>query len=166
MKKLSIYLSIVVVLFALLFYVSQQSNKASSNADNVYGIPENKLHEETLKQLDDPNYQNIILPDQLASAMKEQGDLFVYFFASNCPHCQRTTPIIQPVVAESGIDLKMMNVLEFPETLQKYNIQSWPTFVHYKDGQEVSRLVGEVSPTGEKDYVSLDQVKQLFAEKS
>ncbi len=82
MKKLGIYLSIIVVLFGALYVVNQQANQAKYGkyADNVYGIDPSKLHPETLKLLDDPNYQNIILPDALDKKIAAQEDFFPLLF--------------------------------------------------------------------------------------
>lgn len=137
MKKLLIYLSVIVLLFVVLFVLNRTSTSTADNADNVYGIKSSKLHPETREQLDDPNYQNIILPDQLKTELSKKGDLFVYFFSSACPHCKLTTPVLMPIAKELQVDLKQFNLLEFPEGWQEYNIEFTPTLVYYKDGKEI-----------------------------
>ena len=62
MKKLLIIGGIIVAVFALLIVLNNASNK-SKLADNPYGT--DNLKQETIDQLDDENYQNIILPDDL-----------------------------------------------------------------------------------------------------
>lgn len=156
MKKLAIYLSIIVVLFGALYYVNLQSNqvKYGKYADNVYGIEPSKLHPETLNLLDDPNYQNIILPDALDKKIADKEDFFLYYFASTCSHCKATTPILMPVAKELGADIKQFNLEEFRDGWQRYNIQYTPTFVYYKGGQEVERLEGEQTAETFRSFIS------------
>ncbi|MEB3100214.1 thioredoxin family protein [Ferviditalea candida] len=139
MKKLLIYLSVIVVLFAVLFVLNRTSTTTADNADNVYGIKASKLHPETREQLDNPNYQNIILPEQLKTELGKKGGLFVYFFSPTCPHCKLTTPVLMPIAKEMNVDVKQFNLLEFPEGWQEYNIEYTPTLVYYKDGKEIKR---------------------------
>ncbi|MDQ1909755.1 thioredoxin family protein [Paenibacillus sp. GD4] len=154
MKKLAIYLSIVVVLFGALFIVNQQSNQAKNAkyADNPYGISPDKLNVETVKLLDDPNYQNLILPEQLKQKVDNKEDFFIYFYASTCPHCKRTTPILAPMAKDMNIDLKQYNLEEFKQGWNQYKIEYTPTLVYYKGGKEVERLVGGVASNGEAGH--------------
>ncbi|SFL27603.1 Thiol-disulfide isomerase or thioredoxin [Paenibacillus sp. 1_12] len=163
MKKIAIYLSIIIVLFAGLYVVNQQSDKTKNSkfANNVYGMAPNKLNPETVKQLEDPNYQNIILPAELNKKLDAKEDFFVYYFASTCPHCKRTTPVLAPLSKELGIDVKQFNLEEFKDGWNKYNIQSTPTLIYYKAGKEVERIVGGIAETGQQGYSS-DSFKQFL----
>ncbi|WP_240419172.1 thioredoxin family protein [Paenibacillus periandrae] len=163
MKKIAIYLSIIVVLFAGLYVVNQQSDKAKNSkfANNVYGMAPDKMNPETVKQLDDPNYQNIILPAELDKKLNAKEDFFVYYFASTCPHCKRTTPVLAPLSKELGIDVKQFNLEEFKDGWSKYNIQSTPTLIYYKAGKEVERIVGGIAEAGQQGYNS-DSFKQFL----
>lgn len=163
MKKLLIFLSIIVVLFAALFVINQQANKTkyAKYENNVYGIAPQDLHPETLKLLDDPNYQNIILPDELQTRIDNKESFFVYYFASTCPHCKRTTPILAPMAKEMGIDVKQFNLEEFPDAWDKNNIQYTPTLVYYKDGVEAERIEGGIAASGEAGH-SQDTYKQFL----
>lgn len=156
MKKLGIYLSIIVVLFGALYFVNQQSNQAKYGKynDNVYGIEPSKLHPETLNLLDDPNYQNIILPDALDEKISGQEDFFLYYFASTCSHCKATTPILMPVAKELNTDIKQLNLEEFRDAWQRYNIQYTPTLVYYKGGKEVERLEGAQDAAALRSFIS------------
>ncbi|NEW08698.1 thioredoxin family protein [Paenibacillus sp. SYP-B3998] len=146
MKKLLIYLGIVVILFGGLYFVNQQSSKSSDKgyAYNPYGVSVSKLHPETVKQLNDPNYQNVILPTDLDKRLKNKESFFQYYYSSTCPHCKVTTPVLVPIEKELGIDVKQFNLEEFKDGWQKYKIDSTPTLVYYKDGVEVERIVGGV----------------------
>lgn len=140
MKKLGIYLGIIVVLFVLVYVVQQMSLKAKD--DNVYGIPASKLNQLTVKQLDDPNYKNIILPADLKKRLDNKEATLVYFFSPSCSHCVATTPHLVPLTKEVGVDMKMYNVLEFEQGWNDYGIKATPTLIYYKDGKEVDRIEG------------------------
>lgn len=164
MKKLLIYLSVIIAIFALIFTV-KELNKPSDSTDNPYGIPQSKLQVETRQLLKDPNYQNIILPDELHAELQKGGDLFVYFFSADCIHCRRTTPVIMPVAKELGVDLKQFNLLEFRNEVSTYRIESWPVIIHFKDGQMFDRLSGGISDKAQDSggYHGLDTFKKFIS---
>jgi thioredoxin 1 len=165
MKKLAIYLSIIVVLFGALFVINQQSNQAKNAkyANNKYGISPDKLAPETVKLLDDPNYQNLILPEELKKKIDNKEDFFIYYFASDCSHCQRTTPVLTPLAQELNIDVKQYNLKEFNQGWKTYNIEATPTLVYYKGGKEVERLVGGVASNASgADGHTRDTFKQFL----
>lgn len=148
MKKMLIFLGLILALFGVLYFVNQASLR--SQDDNVYGIPASKLNAMTRKQLDDPNYQNVILPDQLAEQLKAKTGTMVYFFSPTCPHCVATSPHLVPLAKEIGVDMKMFNLLEFDQGWSQYKLQVTPTLVYFKDGKEVERIEGGFSMNGDK----------------
>jgi thioredoxin 1 len=160
MKKLAIYLAIIVVLFGALYVLNQQSS--NQQADNPYGIPTNKLNPETVKQLDNPNYQNLILPKELDEKIKNKESFFIYYYASTCPHCQKTTPVLVPLEKELGVDVKQFNLEEFKDGWKKYNIKYTPTLVYYKNGVAVDRMEGGVPETPGGAGNTLDMYKAFF----
>jgi Thiol-disulfide isomerase and thioredoxins len=139
MKKLLIFGGIIIVLFAALAIVTNLQNKQKAEG-NPY--KKSSLHPETVKLLDDPNYQNIILPDELETKLNNQEDVIVYFFSSTCPHCKNTTPILMPLAKELNVDIYQYNLLEFEEGWDEYKIDATPTLVHYVNGKEADRIVG------------------------
>lgn len=141
-KMISI-IAIVVLLFGGLFFLVDYKNKqAIKNNENPYG--KDKLHQETIDQLDDPLYQNQITPDKLKESLDNKEDVTVYFYSPTCVYCQQTTPELVPLAEDLDVDLKKMNLLEFGSQKFKttYNIKSTPTLVHYKDGKEIDRVTG------------------------
>lgn len=164
MKKLLIYLSIIVVIFAGMFFVNRQSNLAKEKelAGNPYGKTASQLNPETIKQLDDPNYQNLILPAALNKKIKDKEDFFIYYYASTCPHCKRTTPVLNPIAKDAGIDLKQFNLEEFKDGWQNYKIEYTPTLVYYKAGVEVDRMVGGIPEAGSKEGNTPEMYKAFF----
>lgn len=139
MKKLLIIGSIVVVIFALLIFLNKASNNAKLE-NNLYGT--NDLKQETIDQLDDENYQNIILPDALKKKIDSGEPIMAYFFSPICSHCQAFTPVLMPLAKEANITIHQYNVYEFEDGWNDYKIEATPTLVYFKDGKEVARLMG------------------------
>jgi thioredoxin 1 len=142
MKKVIIFLVIIIALFATLAFVTHYSNKQASEG-NPYG--KSNLKQATISQLDDPNYENQILPKELAERLADQESLTVYFYSPECSYCRETSPVIVPMAEELGMELPLFNLLEFEEGWQTYNVTSTPTVIRYEDGVEVDRVEGKVS---------------------
>jgi thioredoxin 1 len=139
LKKLIIFVSIIVVIFGALAFLTTYQNKQKAEG-NPYGKA--KLDSATIGQLDDPLYQNQILPDDLKQRLDDGESLTVYFYSPTCVYCQQTTPIVGPLTEELGIDLKRFNLLEFEDGWDDFNIESTPTMIHFVDGKEEKRVVG------------------------
>lgn len=137
MKKVLIFLGIIVVLFAVLALLTNMQNKEKV-AGNPYG--KDTLDAATIDLLDDENYQNIILPQELEKKLANKEDVTVYFFQSTCIYCKQATPILMPMAKEMGIDLVQYNLLEFQEGWDKYRIEGTPTIVQFKAGKETARI--------------------------
>ncbi|NBI28421.1 thioredoxin family protein [Chengkuizengella marina] len=152
MKKLIIYSSIVIVLIASLYFVNQLSEnqayaKYEKDAERLYQTSPKDLKPETRKQLDDENYQNIILPDQFQE-MKENGESFyVYFFSPTCPVCEYTTPVLNPIVEEVGVELYQYNVWEFEQGWEFIDVT--PTIIYYEDGEYKGKVEGGFKTTSD-----------------
>ncbi|WP_127588636.1 thioredoxin family protein [Paenibacillus koleovorans] len=176
MKKLLLYLGIIVGLFVLLFIVNQQSEKSKqearvgnldaatkAKAEQLYGVEASKLKPETIKQLNDENYQNIIKPADLKKKIESKEETFVYFFSTTCIHCIATTPVLNPIAKEAGVDLKQLNLWEYEAEWANYKIEATPTLVVFRDGKEVTRLQGGVSHDGQQG-LSPDNFKKFFTD--
>ncbi|WP_075980561.1 thioredoxin family protein [Bacillus massilinigeriensis] len=140
MKKIIIFLVVIIALFATVGVLTKMQNEEKVSEKNPYG--KDSLHPETVEQLDDPNYQNLILPDELANALKDKKDTTVYFYSPTCPHCQRTTPIVAPLAKDMDINLVQYNLLEFEQGWDDYHVEETPTIIQYKDGKETARITG------------------------
>ncbi|HLR24123.1 MAG TPA: thioredoxin family protein [Pseudogracilibacillus sp.] len=141
-NKMVIIIVAVVVLFGGLFFVTNYKNKkVVDGSDNPYG--KDKLNQQTIDSLDDPLYQNIIQPNDLEERIESGESTTVYFFSPDCVHCQRTTPVLVPLAEDNDIDLVQMNLMEFEDEKAEYDIEGTPTMVHFDNGNEVARIVGE-----------------------
>lgn len=78
MKKMAIFLVIIVALFVLLGVFTNMKKEEKSKG-NPYG--KDKLKPATVDQLDDPNYQNLILPVELEQDLQDSKDVTVYFYS-------------------------------------------------------------------------------------
>jgi thiol-disulfide isomerase/thioredoxin len=140
MKKIIIFSVVIIALFVGMAVLTNMQNKAKIGDNNPYKTDD--LQQATIDQLDDPNYQNIILPNELEKKLNNNEDVMVYFFASDCPHCKVTTPVLMPLADEMGIDVVQFNLLEFQEGWDQYGIEGTPTLVRFEDGKEVARIDG------------------------
>ncbi|HZH59124.1 MAG TPA: thioredoxin domain-containing protein [Metabacillus sp.] len=139
MKKLLIFGAVILILFGGLAFVTTYQNKQQAEG-NVYG--KDDLKKATIDLLDDPNYQNIILPDELETKLENKEDTIVYFFSPICDHCKATTPVLMPVAKELGVEIEQFNLYEYEDAWDHYGITGTPTLVHYQDGKEVARAEG------------------------
>ncbi|MDU9376873.1 Thioredoxin-like protein [Methanocorpusculaceae archaeon Sp1] len=66
------------------------------------------------------------------------------FFATWCGPCRIQGPIIEDIAAKMGdkVDVKKVDVDQYPDLANKYQISVVPTLVIEKDGKMVHRLEG------------------------
>lgn len=139
-NKMVMIVGAIVILFVALYFVNDYKNKKALDvANNPY--KKDTLRQETIDQLNDPLYGNIIVPDDLDAMLEAEEDVTVYYYSPTCVYCQQTTPIIVPITEELGVDMKKMNLLEF-DKMKYYDIEGTPTVIHYEKGVEVGRLSG------------------------
>nr|WP_246484795.1 thioredoxin family protein [Virgibacillus salarius] len=145
-----VFIGVIVLLFAgLYFVIDYKNNKTVESNENPYGDKE--LHQGTIDQLDDPNYGNQILPDDLSQKVESGDPVTVYFYDPLCVHCQNTTPYLVPLAEDNNVDMKKMNLREFNDQWSAYGIESTPTLIHFEGGKEVARIVGD---KGEENFQS------------
>ena len=73
--------------------------------------------------------------------------ILVDFWASWCGPCKIMAPVIDKIGEEMGTNAKVckINIDEERELARKYNVMSIPTFILFKDGKEVKRMLGAMS---------------------
>jgi len=152
-NKMFIIIVAILVLFGLLFFVTNYKNKQTvEDADNPYD--KDTLRQETIDLLDDPDYQNIIVPDELDERIESGEPTTVYYFSPTCSYCQKTTPILAPLADDLDVDMVKMNLLEY-DKMDYYDVEGTPTLRHYEDGEEVASMVG---------YHEKEEFEQFFEE--
>lgn len=92
-----------------------------------------------------------IVSSEYSDAIKS-GLSLVEFYSPGCPHCRNMEPIIAKFEKQyTGIKVYRLNVLKEvkdnkpTELMTNLKIESWPTFLVYKDGVEIYRFKGEMS---------------------
>lgn len=76
--------------------------------------------------------------------IKEDKPTLVDFFATWCGPCKMQSPIIEKVKASVGdtANVLKIDIDKNAETARKYNVQSIPTLILFKNGEPVWRAVG------------------------
>lgn len=169
-NKMFLIIGAILILFVALYFVNDYKEEKevkkneetikekTKDTDNPYG--KTTLATETIEQLDDPLYQNQIVPVDLDKELENEEDLTVYFYKADCPHCHEATPKLIPAAKELDVDVKKLNLLEFnqSEYWKRYFIESTPTLVYYNDGIEEARIEGVHSEEEYKDFLNKNAV--------
>jgi len=155
-----VYIALIVALFVLIGVLNN-----SGPVNELYGKKTSKLNAATIELLDDPNYQNIILPKELDQKVKDKESFFVYFFASDCGFCRQTTPQLVPLIDELGLDVPKFNLREFENYFNKYNIDYTPTLSYFENGKEIDRMESGIAPEGTAGY-TIDDFRAFFEKHS
>lgn len=76
----------------------------------------------------------------------DNGVVLVEMYASWCPHCQKMMPIVADVKAmmEGLVNVYQFDIDQFKTLADELNVQSIPTFIIYKAGEEMWRQSGEM----------------------
>lgn len=141
-KKRKIIWSIIAVLIVALIatgvvYQVSQNTKAKElyQKDNV--------HSASIKLIGDLAYQNIILSDELDKKIENKEDVFVYFFSPLCKYCDEAKNDIASAFKKTDVEYYQLNLLEYEEGYDKYNVRGTPAIFHYKDGELVDYTYGK-----------------------
>lgn len=82
-----------------------------------------------IKELDITNFENEL----------EKGLKLVEFYAPWCGFCNRQEPILEEM---DKIRIGRVDTDDNRNIAQKYRVNSLPTFILFKDGNEVDRFLG------------------------
>lgn len=98
--------------------------------------------------LNDTNFSKKVL--------QAQGKIFVEFFATWCPHCQRMMPIVERLAEDlSGkVAVYQVDVDQSPDLANKYAPDGFPTFDLFENGNLIAQTAGEQSETALKTFAA------------
>ena len=76
--------------------------------------------------------------------LKSEKTVLIDFWASWCGPCRMMSTVIDEIAEEMGENIKVgkINIDEEKELAIKYDVMSIPTFIVFKNGNEVGRSVG------------------------
>jgi len=79
-----------------------------------------------------------------SEVLKANSPVVVDFWAEWCGPCRMIAPALEEIAGSLGEKVKIvkLNVDENPQTAAKYNIQSIPTLMIFKNGSMSSRQIG------------------------
>lgn len=79
--------------------------------------------------------------------LKSDLPVLADFWASWCPPCKMSEPIIYELAQkyEGKIKIVKINVDQNPKTAAKYRIMGVPTYILFRSGNEIERKVGAQS---------------------
>lgn len=81
-----------------------------------------------------------------SDAIKEAPVVLVEFFATWCPHCQKMMPIVAQIkeLLAGQVPVIQLDIDQNQATAKEHGVSGIPTFIIYKNGQEVWRQSGEI----------------------
>lgn len=124
MKKMLIFGGIIIVLFATIFMVTQTEEQTATQEEQNY-------------------YTNKISLSDIQKNNTEKKEQTIYFYQTGCHYCEKVSPIIVPMAKDMNIDMKVIDIANESQAWDDYKIEGTPTVIHFKDGNEVSRIKGE-----------------------
>ncbi|MBD3270770.1 thioredoxin [Candidatus Peregrinibacteria bacterium] len=76
--------------------------------------------------------------------LKSDIPVLVDFYAEWCGPCKMMAPIIDKLAEEyeGKVKIGKVDVDSQPENSQKYQVQSIPTLIIFKDGEPINQMVG------------------------
>ena len=110
-------------------------NNDSINSD----LEEDKKEEKEVEiiKLTSENFEEEVL--------KSEGTVLIDFYADWCGPCKMMSPVVEQFAKENpSVKVCKINIDEEESLAIKYSVMSIPTFMAFKDGNVVNKIVGAV----------------------
>jgi thioredoxin len=87
----------------------------------------------------------------------KKGDFILDFYADWCGPCQVLKIILERIENKIPVEIVKVNVDNFPELAQQFNVQAIPHLVFFKEGQPVKTITGLIP---EDDLLEI--IKEIY----
>lgn len=86
----------------------------------------------------------------------KEGVVLVDFFSEWCMPCMMMMPIVEDIFQEFREKIKVgtVNIGEYPEIAKKYEINSIPHFIIFKEGKIIEQITGVLSQEELEEKIS------------
>ncbi len=103
-----------------------------------------------MRRLDEGSFERFI----------EQGDKIVEFTADWCPDCRRIEPDLPEIEQRFAEQFQfgVLHVDEAPKIAERYQVKGIPSFLVFKDGKEIDRLLSRYAKTKEQIITFIESV--------
>lgn len=81
-----------------------------------------------------------------AEVLEAKGLVLVDFNADWCGPCQMMKPVVEEFGKENNVKIVSINVDDYEELSDSYGVYTIPCLVLFRDGKEIAREEGVVSP--------------------
>jgi len=110
---------------------ADSADNTASTASDAGAIGKNEM------RLDDNNFTTKVINDK--------GVVLVEFYNPTCPHCQKVASDVTATsdTLKGKAKVGKIDASENATSSDKYNVQSVPTFIIFKNGKKVDEAVGE-----------------------
>jgi len=175
--KRTVFLSIT--LFCITFTFSQSLNTVVTDArgsKKLLGQVNKKgLAQAPFKDWFDKNYGSYLENGKVIKALKTNLKDYKIkaFFGSWCGDSKRELPRLYKILEDANYPMSQLEVIGVDRTAEAYkkapngeekglNIHKVPTFIFYKDGKEVNRIVESPVETLERDMLKITSNKRYL----
>lgn len=142
MNKKILWVICLVIFIGVLIFINNYLVEKSSNRVNVVDKADNII------QITSSNFDDLVL--------NSKKTVLVDFYADWCPSCKMLAPIIEEVASENtdeNLTFVRVNVDDESDLSSKYGIQSIPTLVLIKNGEEVDRSIGYIDKSAVQEFI-------------
>lgn len=82
-----------------------------------------------------------------SKVLNASGKVFVEFFATWCPHCQRMMPLVEKLaeIEKGKVPVYQVDIDKSPNLANEYAPNGFPTFIVFENGRIANESTGETT---------------------